>query len=159
MPIRRMLALAATLALLAAGPARAVDYRWVVGTGQGSVEASIRNKEGSRFVVFCTSGAVEQRGGIILEGLAEQAPKGRPVDVQVVVDGRSFAFSVKDGYGPVSARGDRLALANMARAMIGSRATQFAVEYPGLGKEELFSLLSVKEAIKEGRGTIVTPCI
>ncbi|GEO97648.1 hypothetical protein [Methylobacterium haplocladii] len=147
------------LASLAATPAAAVDYRWVVGTGQGSVEASIRNKAGGNFIVFCGSGTDERRSGIILEGIADTASKGKPLDVQVVIDGKSFPFSVTDGYGPVAARGDRLMLQNLAQALSASRLAEFTIEYPSLDKSERYSLLSVRDALKEKKGTIVTPCL
>ncbi|WP_430912774.1 hypothetical protein [Methylobacterium sp. sgz302541] len=155
----RLICAVALMILFDTAAAQAVDYRWTVGTGQGNVEASIRNREGGRFILFCGSGTPDRRGGIIVEGPASQAPKGKPVDVQVVVDGRNFAFSVTDGYGPTTVRGERFALANLASALIASKAESFAVEYPGLGRSEKFSLLNVSDAVKEGRTTIVAPCL
>ncbi|GJE53745.1 hypothetical protein [Methylobacterium thuringiense] len=156
MPMKRVVAL---LAILAATPAEAVDYRWVVGTGQGSVEASIRNKSGGNFIIFCGSGTDELRSGIILEGVADTAPKQKPLDVQVVVDGKSFPFSVTGGYGPTEARGARFTLQNLAEALLASRAADFTIEYPSLDKSERYSLLNVRDALKEKKGTIVTPCL
>lgn len=157
MPLRS--ALPTALAILTASPALAVEYRWTSGTGQGSVEASIRNRTGSTLRVFCGSGTGERRAGIILEGLARTAPKGKSLDVQVVVDGKNYPFSVMDGYGPVAARAGRFALEDMAKAMLASRAKRFTVEYPTLDKSETFSLGNVGDALRERRFTIVTPCL
>lgn len=140
-------------------PALAVDYRWTVGTGQGTVEAGIRNRGGGRFTIFCAAGQPDRGAGIMLDGPAGTGEKGKPVDVQVVVDGKSHAFAVTDGYGPVAARGARLDLANLSRALLASRAKRFTVEYPGLGRAENFSLLGVRDALAERGGTIVAPCI
>lgn len=147
------------LAFLTASPALAVEYRWTSGTGQGTVEASIRNRTGSTFRVFCGSGTDERRAGIILEGLARTAPTGKALDVQVVVDGKNYPFSITDGYGPVAARAGRFALEEMAKAMLASRVKRFTVEYPALDKSETFSLGNVGDALRERGSTIVTPCL
>ncbi len=147
------------LAILMASPALAIDYRWTSGTGQGTVEASIRNRTGSTFRVFCGSGTDDRQMGILLEGLATTAPKGRPLDVQVVVDGKNFPFAVTDGYGVVSARSSRFDLEAMAKAMLASKATSFTIEYPSLDKSETFPLGDVADALSDRGGTIVTPCL
>lgn len=152
-------ALPTALAILTASPALAVEYRWTSGTGQGSVEASIRNRTGSTFRVFCASGTDERRAGIILEGLARTTPTSKPLDVQVVVDGKNYPFSVTDGYGPVAARAGRFTLEGMAKAMLASRSKRFTIEYPALDKSETFSLGNVGDALRERRSTIVTPCL
>lgn len=155
----RLATVLATFTLFATAPAWAVDYRWVVGTGQGTVEASIRNKDGGRFTLFCGSGTDEKRSGIILEGVAAKAPKGQPVDVQVIVDGENHVFRIKDGYGPVDARGARLELQRLAQALVASRARTFTVEYPSLDAAETYPLANVRDAVRDGKKTIVTPCL
>ena len=147
------------LAILIASPALAVDDRWTSGTGQGTVEASIRSRTGSTFRVFCGSGTTDRQMGIVLEGLATTVPKGRPLDVQIIVDGKNFPFALTDGYGLVSARSSRFDLEAMAKAMLASKATSFTIEYPSLDKSETFSLADVADALSDRGGTIVTPCL
>ncbi|KQP61190.1 hypothetical protein ASF39_00305 [Methylobacterium sp. Leaf108] len=151
--------LTGVVAILIATPALSVDDRWTAGFGQGTAEASIRSRTGSIFRVFCGGGTGGRRMGVVLEGLAQTAPKGRPLDVRVVVDGRTFPFAVTDGYGAVDARGGRFALEAMAKAMLASKAARFTIAYPSLNVSEAYSLGGVRDALQDRGGTILTPCL
>lgn len=151
-----IVALALVLAPVAA---HAVDYRWTSGFGQGTTEALIRNGEGASFNIYCPAGSTDTTPGLIVETRKISLRTGAPVDLQIVVDGRNLAFTLQEGQARADARGTRLGLNALARALASSKAKTFTVEFPAQRKAERFSLLNARDALMEGKASILEPCL
>src|SRR5688500_10633259 len=79
--------------LLLAAHAWAVDYRWTTAFAQGTVEAIIRNGNGSSVNIYCPSGQAETTPGVFIEFNRVNPKLKEQVHVQFVVDGKNYPFT------------------------------------------------------------------
>src|SRR5688500_2132254 len=82
--------------LLAASHAWAVDYRWTTSFAQGTVEAIIRNRGGSSVNIYCPSGQANTTPGMFIKVGRVNPKAGEQVDVQIIVDGENYPFTLDE---------------------------------------------------------------
>jgi len=74
----------------------AVDYRWTSSYDQGTLEATIWNRNASNIVICCPKGQEDTTPGMFLEVKRIKPQRGESVTVQIVVDGDSFPFELNE---------------------------------------------------------------
>jgi hypothetical protein len=84
----------------------AVDYRWTSSYDQGTLEATIWNRNASNIVIYCPEGQEDTTPGMFLEVKRIKPQRGESVTVQIVVDGDSFPFELNEIQFP-QARGPK----------------------------------------------------
>jgi hypothetical protein len=132
-------------------PAAAKDYRWTLGYGQGTTEAIIRNERGSSVNIHCPAGQAETTPGIFIETKALSFKAGEKVAVQFVVDGKGHAFDFEEIEFKARGAAKHGALSALIDALAKSKGKSFVVEFPNLGKSELFSLLGARKAMTSAK--------
>lgn len=161
------LLLTMTFLILAASTAFAVDYRWTLGYGQGTLEAIIRNVNDSSINIYCPAGSEDTTPGmsVAIKGL-KSSDRIKPIDkdeeelVQVIVDGKNYPFYLDHERGdirPGTAAGKRQ-FHELVVALASSKQQSFAVEFPAYKKAERFSLLDARKAIGTGKSFILEGC-
>jgi hypothetical protein len=151
-----LISLAAALAFTTS--AAAVDFRWNQGFGQGTLEASIQNREGATFSVSCPAGSDDTTPSLDVRTKMVPMPKGKVVDVQVIVDGKNHPFNLIDGSYLGAGRSFRQDIENVVNALRKSKGKTFDVEYPMAGKKDTFSLQNARTALGAGKASILSGC-
>jgi hypothetical protein len=128
-------------------PASAKEHRWTLAYAQGTTEAIIRNERGSSLNIYCPTGQSDTTPGIFIETKAINFKAGEKVAVQFVVDGKSHAFDFAEIEFKATGAAKHGALSALIDALAKSKGKSFVVEYPNLGKSELFSLLGARKAM------------
>jgi hypothetical protein len=82
--------------VLTASTAMAVDYRWTSSYDQGTLEATISNRNDSSVAIYCPEGQEDTAPGMFLEVKRIKPQRGDSVTVQIVVDGDSFPFELNE---------------------------------------------------------------
>src|ERR1700754_2287199 len=78
------------LALLLSGAAAlAVDARWTLGYGQGTLEANIENSAGSTFSIYCPAGSEDKTPGMFISVTRIQPQVKEAVTAQIIIDGKN----------------------------------------------------------------------
>lgn len=144
--------------VVSAAPASAVDFRWNQGFGQGTFESSIQNREGGTFTIVCPAGSEDTTPSLDLQTKLVPMPKGKVVDIQVVIDGNNYPFNLNEGTFLGAGRSFRQSLEEVVAALRKSKAKTFVVEYPMAGKSETFSLQNAKKALSDTKGSILNAC-
>jgi hypothetical protein len=148
----------AVLVILLSIPAHAVDYRWTQGFGQGTLEAIIRNANGSSVNIYCPAGQEDTTPGIFIEASKVRPKAGERVDVQIVVDRNSHAFSLEESQFRAEGRANKESLAVLVTALRTSKSRSFVVEFPASRISERFSLLDARKALGTKRNEILDGC-
>ena len=89
----------------------------------------------------------------------------RPDSVQLVVGDDAFHLTVtpqkysRSLYAELDDRGSRVELSKFVAAITSTKLDSFSVEYPGINKEETFSLKGAAKALSDGGKTIMDACL
>src|ERR1700680_1783694 len=114
---------------LAIFPTYAVDYRWAAEVNRGTTEAMIGNANRSSVNIYC-SGAGDQSSGMLIQYKKIKPGASEVLDVQMIVDGKNYPFTVTDGTYMAQGRTGFSALVSLASALVASKKKSFAVEFP-----------------------------
>lgn len=156
----KLILCSAILAIASAVPAAAADYRWTTGFGQGVIEALIRNRAGSSLNISCSAGSTEKTASLFLEtNVVPKPAKGKWLDIQIVVDGKNYPLNLDDkmAYDGIG-RNFYQALYSVAEALRKTKSKTFTVEYPMSGKSETFSTLNARDALGDGKKSMLDAC-
>lgn len=134
----------------------AVDYRWFDEVNRGTVSAIVRNGNGSKLDIYCAS-ADDGRAGFSLETKLIMT-SSEPLDVQIVIDGKSHPFTLTNMVYEASGRLPFSALNALADDLIASRKPSFIVEYPKYKRSETFSLLGARQLLGVSSKSILSGC-
>lgn len=146
-----MRALIAAASLLVASHAWAAEQRWTTAFAQGTIEAIIRNGNGSSVNIYCPSGQADTTPGMFIE-VSRVKPKAQEkVDVQFLVDGKAHPFAFDEIQFQASGRANRESLSSLVDALATSKGKTFKVGFPKLGIDETFSLLGARKAFKSAK--------
>jgi hypothetical protein len=137
--------------LLLAAHAWAVDYRWTTAFAQGTVEAIIRNGNGSSVNIYCPSGQAETTPGVFIEFNRVNPKLKEQVHVQFVVDGKNYPFTFDEIHFEAKGREKHASLYSLVDALSKSKGKTFKVEFSKLGITETFSLLGARTAFKSAK--------
>ena len=150
--------LALCIALAAAAPALAVDFRWTAGFNQGTAAGQIQNQAGSLVHFACNSGGLPPGGPSLHVQIKGKDIAGSRL-YQFVIDGQNRPVTLQDGWLlNAQTRPAKAALMSIAHSLVVSRAPNFTVELPELRLEERFSLLNVKDALGAAPGKTLADC-
>jgi hypothetical protein len=129
--VRRLKPLLSILSfVLAASTAMAVDYRWTSSYDQGTLEATIRNRNASNVVIYCPEGQEDTTPGMFLEVKRIRPQRGEAVTVQIVVDGDSFRFELNEIQFTAGSRAEKWRFFALVDALVASKQKSFVVEFP-----------------------------
>ena len=144
--------------VLGASTALAVDYRWTVGYDQGTLEATVDNRNDSSFEIYCPQGQTDTTPGmfIIVKGIEPKA--GEKVLVQIVIDGTSHPFELDEIQFLANSRTAKWQFRDLVLSLASSRQKSFVVEFPKYDTSETFSLLDAKKALGIGKESILEGC-
>ena len=138
--------------------ARAVDFRWTSGFGQGALVAQVRNQAGSVVHFSCNQGGGTGSGEasllVEIRGNAIQGSK----TYQFVVDGKNYPVILANGWLTARARFEVNGLMMIAHALVSSGSAAFVVEVPEVAISERFSLLNVRDALGPSPGKTLADC-
>lgn len=150
--------LAVCVALAAAAPALAADFRWTSGFNQGTAAAQVENQAGSLVHFACNSGGLPPGGPSLHVQIKGKDVQGARL-YQFVIDGRNRPVTLQDGWLlNAQVRYEKEALMGIAHSLVVSRAPSFTVALPELRLEERFSLLNVKDALGAAPGKTLADC-
>jgi hypothetical protein len=128
--MRRLKPLLSILPLaLSASTAMAVDYRWTSSYDQGTLEATIWNRNASNIVIYCPKGQEDTTPGMFLEVKRIKPQRGESVTVQIVVDGDSFPFELNEIQFTASSRAEKWRFFALVDALVASKQKSFVVEF------------------------------
>lgn len=151
----RPLALAALL-LPALG--LAAQAQWSTGFGQGTTEATVRNGSGASLTITCPAGQANRAPGLFIESarLGRAAANG---EVNVVVRGEAYSFSLRGGGFQAASRADSGTLTALVDALRSAGGGSFAVQVSPSGPEETFPLRGARAALTQPNGrSILAGC-
>src|ERR1700752_3195738 len=129
--IKRAVALAAVIIPLSA--AHAVDYRWTTGFAHGTVEAIIKNENGSGVDIYCPAGQTDTTPGMFIETDKVRPRPNEQIDVQIIVDGRNYPFYLREIQFKAEGRQNLNDLYALIDALAKSGNKSFSVEFPKFG--------------------------
>lgn len=145
--------------ILLAPAASAVDFRWTLGFGQGTLESTIRNANDSSFTIYCPQGQEETTPGMFLHVKSIKPTLGELVTVQFIVDGKNHLFNFPEMGFKAETRANQWALRDFVNALLSSKKKSFVAEFPKHNTAETFSLLNVRDSIgTRKKGTILKGC-
>jgi hypothetical protein len=157
--VRRLKPLLSILSfVLAASTAMAVDYRWTSSYDQGTLEATIRNRNASNVVIYCPEGQEDTTPGMFLEVKGIRPQRGEAVTVQIVVDGDSFPFELNEIQFTAGSRAEKWRFFALVDALVASKQKSFVVEFPKYDTSETFSLLDARKSLGQGKSSILSGC-
>jgi hypothetical protein len=157
--VRRLKPLLSILAfVLTASTAMAVDYRWTSSYDQGTLEATISNRNDSSVAIYCPEGQEDTAPGMFLEVKRIKPQRGESVTVQIVVDGDSYAFELNEIQFTASSRAEKLRFFALVDALVASKQKLFVVEFPKYDTSETFSLLDARKSLGQGKNSILRSC-
>ena len=144
----------------AASAALAVDFRWTLGYGQGTLEANIANANGSTININCPEGQTDTTPGMFIEvgRISHLHQRDETVTVQIIVDGRNHSFSLKKIQFKAVTRMDKSQFREFVHALASSKQKSFVVEFPKYNTAETFSLLDARKVIGLGKHSILKGC-
>jgi hypothetical protein len=120
--MRRLKPLLSILPLaLSASTAMAADYRWTSSYDQGTLEATIWNRNASNIVIYCPEGQEDTTPGMFLEVKRIKPQRGESVTVQIVVDGDSFPFELNEIQFTASSRAEKWRFFALVDALVASK--------------------------------------
>lgn len=149
--------LATILLLLGTTSSFAVDFRWSSEVNRGTSNAMVANANRMMFNIYC-AGADDQRAGLSIEGKRIDPSSKEPVDVQILVDGKNYPFTLEFGSYAANGRMSFMALSSLVDALAVSKNKSFVVEFPASKASETFSLLDAKKMLGGNRNSILGPC-
>ncbi len=142
----------------AASAAFAVDFRWTLGFGQGTLEANIENGNGSSVNIFCPLGQEDTTPGMLIHVKRINAQRDELVTVQMIVDGKSHPFYLKEIELLAEGRANMWEFRELMRALASSKQKSFGIEFPKYNTAETFSLLDARKTIGLGKGSVLKGC-
>jgi hypothetical protein len=157
----RMKLLLTMLSLILLAPAAlAVDFRWTLGFGQGTLESTIKNANDSAFTIYCPQGHEDTTPGMFLHVKSIKPTLGELVTVQFIVDGKNHSFYFQEIRFKADTRANQWALRNFVNALLSSKQKSFVAEFPKYNTAETFSLLNVRDSIgaDKKKGSILKGC-
>lgn len=148
-------------------PAMPPPRKWLVGFGQGTLQASIGNDEGASLAFDCPIGHEDTSPGIWLEVRSKRrAPIGQRLRVQVRVDGVERADWLRLETWRAEAGGSVVLIGTMSgrqavertRALVGAIGAGKALEIrvPHLNVSERFSLVDAASALSDAMDGCLT---
>lgn len=146
------------LLLLGTTTALAVDYRWVSSYDQGTIEATIRNRNASSLMIFCPLGQEDTTPGMFIEVKGIKPVRGEQVTVQIVVDGDNYPFELNEIEYHANARDEKWRFRALLDALTASKRKSFVIEFPKYNQAETFSLLDARTIIGRGKDSIIDGC-
>jgi hypothetical protein len=157
--MRRLKPLLSILPLaLSASTAMAADYRWTSSYDQGTLEATIWNRNASNIVIYCSEGQEDTTPGMFLEVKRIKPQRGESVTVQIVVDGDSFPFELNEIQFTASSRAEKWRFFALVDALVASKQKSFVVEFPKYDTSETFSLVDARKSLGQGKSSILSGC-
>jgi hypothetical protein len=157
--MRRLKPLLSILPLaLSASTAMAADYRWTSSCDQGTLEATIWNRNASNIVIYCPKGQEDTTPGMFLEVKRIKPQRGESVTVQIVVDGDSFPFELNEIQFTASSRAEKWRFFALVDALVASKQKSFVVEFPKYDTSETFSLVDARKSLGQWKSSILSGC-
>jgi len=148
-------------------PAMPPPRKWLVGFGQGTLQASIGNDEGASLAFDCPIGHEDTSPGISLEVRSNRrVPSGQRLRVQVLVDGADRADWLRLETWRVEAGATVVLIGTMSgrqavertRALVGAirAGRSLEVRVPHLNATERFSLVDAASALSDAMDGCLT---
>ena len=151
--------LPAAIALMLSGTAAlAVDFRWTLGYGQGTLEANIENSAGSTFSIYCPAGSDDKTPGMFITVPRIKLQPKETVTAQIIVDGKNHPFLLEESEFKAEGRQNRWDFRALVNALATSKQKSFIVELPKYQIQETFSLIDVRKTLGTGKKTIIREC-
>jgi hypothetical protein len=154
----RKLGLSIASLLLTASAALAVDYRWTLSYGQGTLEASIYNSNDSSILISCPLGQTDTTPEMLIEVKRIKPKAGEQVTVQIIVDGDNYPFELNEIEFTANSPSGKRQFRALLDALAASRKTSFVVEFPKYNTSETFSLLDARKTVGRGKDSIIEGC-
>ncbi|MCS3726468.1 hypothetical protein [Bradyrhizobium betae] len=148
-------ALALTMSCTAA---LAVDFRWTLGYGQGTLEANIENGAGSTFSIYCPAGSENKTPGMFITVARIKPQVKETVTAQIIVDGKNHPFLLDGSQFKAEGRQNQWDFRELVNALAASKQKSFVVEFPKYQTQETFSLLDVRKTLGTAKKTIIRQC-
>ena len=142
----------------AASAALAVDFRWTLGYGQGTLEANIANANDSTININCPEGQTDTTPGMFIEVARTSRQRNETVTVQIIVDGKNHSFYLKEIQFKAVTRTDKSQFRELVRALASSEQKSFVVEFPKYNTAEAFSRLDARKVLGLGKHSILKGC-
>lgn len=137
--------------LTVSSSAWSADHRWTTGFGQGTFEAVVENDHKASVNIYCPSGQADTTPGFLIQGVKVEPRVHETIDVQFVVDGKNYPFSLDEIQFEARGQYKINAIHALIEALAKSRSRTFVVEFPKNGMSEKFSLLGAKAALKSAK--------
>ncbi|WP_456624000.1 hypothetical protein [Bradyrhizobium sp. P5_C12] len=147
------------LALMLSGTtALAVDFRWTLGYGQGTLEANIENSAGSTFSIYCPAGSDDKTPGMFITVTRIKPQAKEAVTVQIIIDGKNYPFLLDGSQFKAAGRQNQWDFRELVKALATTKQKSFVVEFPKYQTQETFSLLDVRKSLGTAKKTIIKDC-
>jgi hypothetical protein len=125
---------------------------------QGTLEAIIANRNDSSINIYCPEGQEDTTPGMFVEVKRIKPQRGESVTIQIVVDGESHAFELKEIQFTASSRAEKWQFRALVDALVASKKKSFVVEFPKYHTSETFSLLDARKSLGSGKDSILEAC-
>lgn len=110
--------------------ALAVDFRWILGYGQGTLKANIENGAGSTFSIYCPAGSDDKTPGMFISVARIKPQAKETVTAQIIIDGKNHPFLLDVSQFKATARQNQWAFRSLVNALATSKQKSFVVEFP-----------------------------
>lgn len=144
--------------MLSGTAALAVDFRWTLGYGQGTLEANIENGAGSTFSIYCPAGSDDKTPGIFISVTRIKPQVKEAVTAQIIIDGKNHPFLLDGSRFKAEGRQNQWDFRALVNALATSKQKSFVVEFPKYQTQETFSLLDVRKTLGTAKKTIIREC-
>ncbi|MBC9876327.1 hypothetical protein G8O24_03070 [Bradyrhizobium sp. INPA01-394B] len=138
--------------------ASAVDFRWTLGYGQGTLEANIENAAGSTFSIYCPAGSDDKTPGMFISATRIKPQVKESITAQIIIDGKNHPFLLEGSQFKAEGRQNQQDFRQLVIALATTKQKSFVVEFPKYQTQETFSLLDVRKTLGTAKKTIIREC-
>ncbi|MBC9876330.1 hypothetical protein G8O24_03085 [Bradyrhizobium sp. INPA01-394B] len=149
---------AALVLILSGTAALAVDFRWPLGYGQGTLEANIENSVGSTFSIYCPAGSEDKTPGMFISVTRIKPQVKETITAQIIIDGKNHPFLLDGSQFKAEGRQNQQDFRQLVMALATAKQKSFVVEFPKYQTQETFSLLDVRKTLGTAKKTIIREC-
>ncbi len=142
----------------ASSAAFAVDFRWTLGFGQGTLEAKIENGNDSHVNIFCPRWQTETTPGMFINVKRINPQRDELVTAQIIIDGKNYSFYLKEIEFLADTRAGMWQFRELVHALASSKQKSFVVEFPKYNTAKTFSLLDGRKTLGLGEHSMLKGC-
>ncbi|WP_431204334.1 hypothetical protein ACQ86E_04230 [Bradyrhizobium betae] len=152
------LLLVAFAMMLSNTAALAVDFRWTLGYGQGTLEANIENSAGSTFSIYCPAGSDDKTPGMFIMVTRIKPQVKETVTAQIIVDGKNHPFLLDGSRFKAEGGQNQSDFRQLVMPLATTKQKSFVVEFPKYQTQETFSLFDFRKTLGTAKKTIIREC-